>query len=226
MHRLRANLICERARIIPLKMRLHKFFMRGQLTLQPIPILLVVAQIDEERDLLRLNQRNTMLDYRLEQFALRPRASHRDEETTRFIIVHSPEPRGAVRLDILHQLVVNVVPDVVQRVGRHGIHHLARLIETAHHPETVIAGWRLHTVLRALGQLERHRPVIEHHIHHVRHAPRDRAHAVPHVRGEYRHIRGECLVQIFEQFAHFIVFDICFQEAPRPAHNPGVQNRR
>ena len=68
----------------------------------------------------------------------------------------------------------------------------------------------------AFGQLERHGPVIEHHVYHVGHAARDSAHTVPHVRGKDGHIRRKRAVEVIEEFAHLEVFDFGLEEAPGP----------
>ena len=164
-----------------------------------------------------------MFNDRFEQLALGASAAHGQEKAPWLAILHPSHASSTIDFDVFHDLVVDVVADIVDRIRRDRVHDLARLIETTHSAETIVARGRLHAVLGAFGQLEGHGPVVEHHVDDVGHAPSDCAHAVPHVGGKHRHIGRQSLVQVLEQFAHLVVFDVGFEKAPGPTHDPGVE---
>ena len=85
-----ADFIGERLGILPGEVRLDQVLVAGQLALQPVPVVLVVAQVDEQGDLVCSDQRDAVLDDRLEQLALRAGAAHGDQEAPRLVVPHAP----------------------------------------------------------------------------------------------------------------------------------------
>ena len=131
-----------------------------------------------------------MFDDGFEEFALCASPTHRDEETARLFGFHAVDAGCAIHFDIFDQFMVNMMTGEKERIAGHRLHDRAFIVKAAHHTETIIAGRRLDGVLGAFGQLEGHRPIVEHHIDHIGHAACHCAHAVPHVRGEHGHLRG------------------------------------
>ena len=81
----------------------------------------------------------------------------------------------------------------------------------------------MHGVGCPFGQLEGHRPVVEHHVHDVRHAAGDRSHAVPHVRRQQGRFRRQASVEVAEQLTHPVIAGVGLDETPRPARSEGVE---
>ena len=104
--------------------------------------------------------------------------------------------------------MVNVVACIEQSRRRHRVHDLVLFIESSHGSETKISRRRLHTVLGAFCQLKCHGPIVEHHVHDIRHSPCDSAHAIPHVRRKHGNIGWERFMQALKQRAHLVVPNI------------------
>ena len=138
-----------------------------------------------------VDHRAAVVDDRLEQLTLRTGAAHGQDEPSRLAALHATQPGCTVDLDVVHQLVVDVLADELDGVGRRRIEQPVLLVELVHDAEAVVARRRLHRMGGTLGELEGHRPVVEHHVDNVGHPTGNRTHAVPHVGGEDRHLRRQ-----------------------------------
>ena len=216
MRRLLTDAVGEFTGIVPSEVSLDEVFVFLEFVLQPLPIVLVVTEINKERDLVLLDERDDMFDDGFEEFTLCACSTHRQQEAARFFGFHAAHAIIAIRFDVFDQFMVHVVTGEEECIGWGRLQDLALVVKSAHDAEAVITGRRLNRVLGAFGKLECHGPVIEHHIHDVGHAASDRAHAIPHVRGENGHIRRKRTVEIIEEFAHLEVFDFGLEEAPGP----------
>jgi len=95
-----------------------------EFTLQPFPIIFVVTEVDEERDLVFLDHRDGMFDDGFEEFTLCARSAHGDKEAARFFGIHAAEAVGAIGFDILDEFMVNVMTCEEERVGGRGLRTL------------------------------------------------------------------------------------------------------
>ena len=67
------------------------------------------------------------------------RAFFQQHEPARLTGVHARQARGAVDLDVLDQLVIHVVADVLDGIGRGGVEDAVLFVELVHDPEAVVA---------------------------------------------------------------------------------------
>ena len=80
----------------------------------------MVAEVDEERNFVFLDQRDGVFDDGFEQFALCARPAHGDEEAARFFGIHAADAVGAVDFDVLDEFMVNMMTREIERVVRDG----------------------------------------------------------------------------------------------------------
>ena len=116
------------------------FGVRAELSAKPVPVLGVIAEIHEECCRSGVHHRPHVLDDRLEQVPLGPGSSHRQQEATRRTGCHALHPLVAVRLDVLHDLVVDMMADVVEGVARNRMQNPVLLVEAAHGPKPEVTG--------------------------------------------------------------------------------------
>ena len=223
LHRVFSNRVDECAGILPVEMGGQLLCAVAELPLQPLPVVFVVAKIDEQAQFLLADEGQAVFDNRLEQLALCSRPAHSNHEAARLPAAHSPQPGGTVRFDVLDQLMVDMMAGVMDCIRRQRFHDLSGFVETAHGAEAVITGGRLYSVFGPLGELEGHGPVVEHHIDHICHTAGNCAHTVPHVGGQNRHVLRKGLMQITEELAHLVVFYIGLEKTPGPSDDPAVQ---
>ena len=175
------RLVRKALRIVPRAMQGDVGNSRPQLRLQPFPVVCMVPEVDHECRLAGIDGGHHVLHDGLEEVALGPCTAHSEEVAPRLTVRHPGEPTMAVVLDVLDELVVHVVADVVQRITGHRVEDRVLLVEPPHRAEPVVAGRRLDRMLGPFDDLERHRPVVEHHVDRVGHSACHSTHGVPHV---------------------------------------------
>ena len=145
--------LCKSLSCFPvIKMCPADFCQSADLRHQLVPDILVVAYIYVESNLLLADPGHERLDDALEDIALRTRAADGQQEANGLSVLLPLHPRRAVRLDVLNQLMIHVVPGVDQRILRHGGKDLL-LLHAVQDPIALIRKMCLHRVNASLCQM-------------------------------------------------------------------------
>ena len=126
----------------------------------------VVAEVHQQRGPAGFDVGQELFDHADEQILLRAGAADGHQVAPRRAGVQAVDAVRGVGLDVRHELVVDVVASVVEAALRHRPERLLRHAAQALVAEE--ARRRLDRVLRALGEVQAHRPVVGDRVDDVR----------------------------------------------------------
>ena len=147
------------------EMRPDKLLEGGDLFADGVEDVLVVAEVHQERGLPCADVRQELFDHADEEIELRAGAADGHEIAPGRALLQAVETALAVELDVLHKLVVDVMPGEIEAPLRHRLEGV--LCHAAQRLVAEEARGRLDRVLGALGEMQTHRPVIGNGVHDV-----------------------------------------------------------
>ena len=190
------------ARVV-VKIGLDLLLQLRHLLLEHVPHGEMVAEVDPQLRLARLDVGQQVPRHGQVQIPAGPRAAHGHEEADGLAAVQPRHAHGAVVLHALHQLGVDVVAHVEEVPVGHGLEGGLR-----HAVELLVAQigkGRLDRMDGSLGQMEPHGPVVRDGVHHVGEARVDRALAGPHMGAHIGHVLGKVPEQRHQQLRVLLV---------------------
>ena len=172
--------------------------------LQVFPDVLVVADIDVEHCLVRLDVGHELIDDSCEDLFLRTCPADGKEESHGLAGCFSGEASCAVFFNVCNELVVNIMSCVLEAVFGHRVQDLLAVHAVA---DTValISVMCLDRMDASLCVMKRHRPVVGDRVHDVLHACVYSCLRGPDVCGDYGDVLGNVLINGCHEFCVLLV---------------------
>ncbi len=133
-----ADSIYEGFRFVPGEMWVDEIFHFGKFILKPNPIILMIAEIDEQGNLVLLYQWNNVFNDGFEEFPLGACPAHCYKESARLFCFHAGNPISTVSFNVLNKFVIDMMACIKDSLGRGRIKNASFFIKATHGAKAII----------------------------------------------------------------------------------------